>query len=264
MTPPPRSERSKARTSRPAAALTLAADPLGGLAVPPRGSPFIGISGTKASAHNLDVPHLTAHVALARAQRERLTHGGLLTPQQRAAEQKAARTLAAKTPESPPAHTKSRAPATKKTAALPLPSRTPSAPFTPPARKPTSQPTLPPGLLKPSTAPFTVPLPSASASMTPLRTGPRRAQPAYGARGGAPIIRSSHRSATAVSWALSGPLLGHAGAAKVAHAIDLGAGTALAAAGPSLLSAVARGGQGRPTPSKSVLAATLRRSLATS
>lgn len=66
-----------------------------GLVQPPKGSPFAGISKTNAPAKNTKIPNLTARVTVAKAEKAALTHGGLLTPEQRKAASDAGKALAA-------------------------------------------------------------------------------------------------------------------------------------------------------------------------
>lgn len=65
------------------------------MTLPRKGSPFQGISGTKAPARNTKIPNLTAHVAEAKARKAALTHGGLLTSAQQKAASDAGKALAA-------------------------------------------------------------------------------------------------------------------------------------------------------------------------
>lgn len=60
------------------------------LTTPAKGSPFQGISKTKAPARETKIPNLTEHVAIAKAHSQRLEQGGLLSPAQKAAEASAA------------------------------------------------------------------------------------------------------------------------------------------------------------------------------
>jgi hypothetical protein len=164
---------------KPAPALLPLSQRASLLGLPPPGSPFAGISGTHAPAKNTSIPNLTARVALAQAQRQRLTQGGLLTPQQRSAESKAAGTLATAPAGEPPAsRTKAAAPAARSRTTLPTSSRsTPSAPL-PSARKQTAT-TLPAWLTRPAVS-------LADSPSSPLPRTPAPAVPT-GRRGAPPL-----------------------------------------------------------------------------
>lgn len=223
--------------------------------VPPKGSPFLGISHTNAPARNTKIPNLTAQVTLAKTRKAALTHGGLLTPEQQQAASDAGKALAAHKQAKKAAVPNTRTPQTapKASAKKPLSDSTPKKKETPrgglfPAtrriepsiasaqQEPTSQRTLPRILPLPSTAPFRVPLPTAPA--------PSLASPSPGRRGNPRLQMQQnqpHQSGGLLSQVgdyLSGPALGKTGAAAVAHAIDVGAGTTIAALGPSALSDV--------------------------
>lgn len=117
--------------------------------VPPRGSPFEGISGTNAPARNTRIPNLTERVAEAKTRKQALTHGGLttLTPAQHKAASDAGKALAAhkflkraaQTTPKPSARTPQGVPTPQKPLTLGAPAPPPRAP-SPAPPSPTSSP----------------------------------------------------------------------------------------------------------------------------
>lgn len=166
------------------------------MALPSKGSPFEGISGTKAPARSKKTPDLTGKVALAKAKKQALTHGGLfLTPQQEKTASEAGKALAA--------HKKVKQAATS-------PKRTPQTVPKAPAAKPAGVPTT---LPLPNTAPFKVPPPSAPAP----NVSPRVPSPG---RRGAPLVNP--REQLQAEQPKQGSLLG-----GIRNAASVGLGTAL-------------------------------------
>jgi hypothetical protein len=185
---------------------------------PPRNAPFTGVTGLP--ARDTQIPNLTQHVAVAKAKVEALKNAGLVTEAKREAAVQAQQII---------------------DRSKPAPRRTPQT-----APKPSAQtsPRLPSSLTKPAVA---------LDQPTATRRAPASTPPGSPQRRGAPptfnqlrAYLDAHPEADqggglnlgAVTNYLQGPALGKSGASAVRHAIDLGAGTTIAALSPSLISDV--------------------------